>query len=103
MGKSLYEMEPSDDATADEWKKWAGQLKRRTMDCEERYEKSKQQTNSYRKQIQNQQSAFAYYKTTLADRDNTIETIKKNKAYILAKFVGSLWGRIKACIRGKNA
>lgn len=87
-------MEPQENADIDEWKQWAYRLKNRAIRAEEIKNKAMAEVAVLRQDIAEKDKAFRYYKSEIANLENTITNIKRNPSYRICKFICSIRGRI---------
>jgi hypothetical protein len=88
--KALFDLEPKDGATLDEWVEYAKKLKDRIEAIEERYTKAKAEARKAQRDVTDKDDAMIYYKRRITELENTIENLKSNKYYRALKW---LWGR----------
>jgi len=94
VNRDLYSMEPGEFDGISEWKQWAYQLKNRAVRSEEIQKKVQREISTLKQDIKQKDQAFIMYKRQIKDLENTINSIKQQPAYQIAKFILSIKGRL---------
>jgi chromosome segregation ATPase len=103
MRKSLYDMEPDEDADIEAWKEWAYRLRTRAITGDERKEQAQILVTKLKREVKEKNEVFIFYKDRVTDLENTIKNLKRNPAYRFIKCVISIKGRVIGAWRGNNA
>lgn len=87
--KTIFDLEPNEKSSLNDWVIWSERLKMRINGLEQRNVKIKQSEAKLKRDIRAKDKAFRFYKKQITELENEILNIENDKYYKIAKFIKS--------------